>query len=64
MFRTAGIAFRRRNLLIITLTRIFGIGKSHPNAIIKQAKISSQERRRDLDPARIQILRFYVKRKG
>ena len=64
MFRISGIPFRRRNLVVIALTRIFGIGKAHANTIIKQARISPQERCGDLNSARIQILRFYVKRGG
>ena len=64
MFRISGVPFRRRNLVVIALTRIFGIGKAHANTIIKQARISPKERCRDLNPARIQILRSYVKRGG
>jgi len=64
MFRIGGVVFRGRSLVVIALTGIFGIGKARANTIIEQAGISPQERCRDLDPARVQILRFCVERGG
>jgi small subunit ribosomal protein S13 len=63
MFRIAGVSFRRKSLVIISLTKIFGIGKSRAKQIVEDAGILVEKRCVDLTTREISLLRFLVEKR-
>jgi small subunit ribosomal protein S13 len=60
MARIAGVVFPKRKLVVIGLTRIFGIGRSSAETIMQTAGLPSHKRCSELTTSEIRTLRRLV----
>lgn len=60
MARIAGVDIPRNKRVEISLTYIFGIGKSTANSILKKANINKDTKVKDLSEDEVQVLRKLV----
>jgi len=64
MARIAGVVFPKRKLVVIALTRIFGIGRSSAEIIMQDAGLPSYKRCSELTTSEIRTLRRLVEGDG
>jgi len=62
MIRIAGVNFAREKLVIISLTKIFGIGKTSAKQIIEKADILVEKRGQDLTDEEVIRIRTLVEK--